>query len=1100
MLQLNHIKKEYKTGDLVQKALDDVSLNLRDNEFVAILGPSGSGKTTLLNVIGGLDRYDSGDLIINGISTKKYTDRDWDSYRNHTIGFVFQSYNLIPHQTVLSNVELALTISGISGAERRSRATKALEQVGLGDQLHKHPSEMSGGQMQRVAIARALVNNPDILLADEPTGALDSDTSIQVMELLKEVAKDRLVVMVTHNPELAEQYATRIVRLRDGVIQSDTAPFAPDDSAQVPPVHKNLGRSSMSPLTALALSFNNLLTKKTRTLLTAFAGSIGIIGIALILSLSAGVSNYIQEMERSTLSEYPLQISTTGVDLAALLDPGSYTSAVANNTNVGATSASSTPEGMVTVRELLSQLTEDNSSVNDLASLKKYLDSSECTISEDAASIEYSYGIAPLIYRQNKDGTVRQIFPDSSLSALNNTTSAAGIVSSMTNQSVFTEMAEEPSLYEDQYDVKAGRWPESYNEAVLVLNSDGSISDYALYILGIEDDSVMMRFLQEYAKNKNTQAPTGYGTYPYDTFVGLKYKIVTSSDYYVYDEERQIWRNRSDDEAYVEQLVENSPDLTIVGVVQPRADASSTILPIGVAYTHALTNYAIDHAAESEVVKQQLADPEVNVLTGERFDADQRKTDLDISSLFSVDTDMLKDAFQFDASKLQFDLSGAFDLQDGSFDFSSILDPSAFQLDLSDLDLSDIDMSDVELPDMDALDLSQLFADMDLSVSEDALQSLMKKIMNGYKRYIIGNGILNLDKIGFSSYMESDQFKQLLSESMGDLLDTTGLQEQFTASLQQNLQGIMTSYLQSYSEQLSQKLGEALQTKLTAAIQTQMSTVMQQLMTQLTTQFSQQIQSAIQNNIAQLSSQVEDALKIDPTVFQSAVQVNMSTDDLVDLVKMNLQSSTTSYSSVLGALGYSDYAKPGSIWIYPKSFEAKNRIVDSLNAYNAAMRAQGEEDKVIVFSDTVGTLMSAVTKIVDMVSNVLVAFVAISLAVSSIMIGVITYISVLERRKEIGILRAIGASKHNVSEVFNAETFIIGMCSGVIGVGLCLLLLIPGNMLIHSIAGTTSVTAVLPPKAALVLIVLATLLTILGGLIPARSAAKCNPVTALRSE
>ena len=1100
MLQLNHIKKEYKTGDLVQKALDDVSLNLRDNEFVAILGPSGSGKTTLLNVIGGLDRYDSGDLIINGISTKKYTDRDWDSYRNHTIGFVFQSYNLIPHQTVLSNVELALTISGISGAERRSRATKALEQVGLGDQLHKHPSEMSGGQMQRVAIARALVNNPDILLADEPTGALDSDTSIQVMELLKEVAKDRLVVMVTHNPELAEQYATRIVRLRDGVIQSDTAPFAPDDSAQVPPVHKNLGRSSMSPLTALALSFNNLLTKKTRTLLTAFAGSIGIIGIALILSLSAGVSNYIQEMERSTLSEYPLQLSTTGVDLAALLDPESYTSAVADNTNVGTTSASSTPEGMVTVRELLSQLTEDNSSVNDLASLKKYLDSSECTISEDAASIEYTYGTVPLIYRQNKDGTVRQIFPDSSLSALNNTTSAAGIVSSMTNQSVFTEMAEEPSLYEDQYDVKAGRWPKSYNEAVLVLNSDGSISDYALYILGIEDDSVMMRFLQEYAKNKNTQAPTGYGTYPYDTFVGLKYKIVTNSDYYVYDEERQIWRNRSDDEAYVEQLVENSPDLTIVGVVQPRADASSTILPIGVAYTHALTNYAIDHAAESEVVKQQLADPEVNVLTGERFDADQRKTDLDISSLFSVDTDMLKDSFQFDASKLQFDLSGAFDLQDGSFDVSSILDPSAFQLDLSDLDLSDIDMSDVELPDMDALDLSQLFADMDLSVSEDALQSLMKKIMNGYKRYIIGNGILNLDKIGFSSYMESDQFKQLLSESMGDLLDTTGLQEQFTASLQQNLQGIMTSYLQSYSEQLSQKLGEALQTKLTAAIQTQMSTVMQQLMTQLTTQFSQQIQSAIQNNIAQLSSQVEGALKIDPTVFQSAVQVNMSTDDLVDLVKMNLQSSTTSYGSVLGALGYSDYAKPGSIWIYPKSFEAKNRIVDSLNAYNAAMRAQGEEDKVIVFSDTVGTLMSAVTKIVDMVSNVLVAFVAISLVVSSIMIGVITYISVLERRKEIGILRAIGASKHNVSEVFNAETFIIGMCSGVIGVGLCLLLLIPGNMLIHSIAGTTSVTAVLPPKAALVLIVLATLLTILGGLIPARSAAKCNPVTALRSE
>ena len=504
----------------------------------------------------------------------------------------------------------------------------------------------------------------------------------------------------------------------------------------------------MSPLTALALSFNNLLTKKTRTLLTAFAGSIGIIGIALILSLSAGVSNYIQEMERSTLSEYPLQISTTGVDLAALLDPGSYTSAVANNTNVGATSASSTPEGMVTVRELLSQLTEDNSSVNDLASLKKYLDSDECTISEDAASIEYSYGIAPLIYRQNKDGTVRQIFPDSSLSALNNTTSAAGIVSSMTNQSVFTEMAEEPSLYEDQYDVKAGRWPESYNEAVLVLNSDGSISDYALYILGIEDDSVMMRFLQEYAKNKNTQAPTGYGTYPYDTFVGLKYKIVTSSDYYVYDEERQIWRNRSDDEAYVEQLVENSPDLTIVGVVQPAEDSSAAMLSSGIGYTHDLTLHVIEQAKSSAIVQQQMADPQINVFTGEEFGADNG-TSFDMSSMFSVDTDTLKNAFQFDTSALKFDLSGAFDLSAGSFDLSSLLDPDNFSLDLGDLPQLDMDMSSV-------------FENMDLSISPEALQNMMQKILNGYKDYVVGNGILNLDKISFSAYMQTEQFQHCL--------------------------------------------------------------------------------------------------------------------------------------------------------------------------------------------------------------------------------------------------------------------------------------------------------------------------------------------------
>ena len=626
MLQLKHIKKEYRTGDLVQKALDDVSLNLRDNEFVAILGPSGSGKTTLLNIIGGLDRYDSGDLVINGVSTNKYTDRDWDSYRNHTIGFVFQSYNLIPHQTVLSNVELALTISGISKAERRSRAAKALAEVGLGDQLHKHPSEMSGGQMQRVAIARALVNNPSILLADEPTGALDSETSIQVMELLKEVAKDRLVVMVTHNPELAEQYATRIVRLKDGVILSDSDAFAPDDSALAPPVYRNLGHSSMSPLTALSLSFNNLLTKKTRTLLTAFAGSIGIIGIALILSLSAGVSNYIQDMERSTLSEYPLQISTNGVDLAALLNPESYTAALADNTGIGASSASSAsvPEGMVTVRELLAQMTQnqDTTKTNDLSSLRAYLESEDCPIREDAASIEYNYGLDPLIYRQNKDGTVRQIYPDDTISSLTNTNTAAGLVSSMSNPNIFCEMAEEPSLYESQYDVKAGRWPEGRNEAVLVLTADGSVSDYALYLLGLEDQAIMDQFIEAYRKNQNTPAPTNYSYYPYEDFVGLTYKVITTADRYEYDEERGIWRDMSGDETFMEEAVANGIDLTIVGVVQPKADASSTILPTGVGFTHALTYYAIDHSQETEIVKQQMADPDTNVLTGEPKGAD----------------------------------------------------------------------------------------------------------------------------------------------------------------------------------------------------------------------------------------------------------------------------------------------------------------------------------------------------------------------------------------------------------------------------------------------------------------------------------------------
>ena len=1109
MLQLKHLRKEYTTGTLVQKALDDVSLNLRDNEFVAILGPSGSGKTTLLNIVGGLDRYDSGDLIINGVSTRQYTDRDWDSYRNHTIGFVFQSYNLIPHQTILANVELALTISGISRAERRRRAAQALQDVGLGEQLHKRPSEMSGGQMQRVAIARALVNNPDILLADEPTGALDTETSIQVMELLKAVARDRLVVMVTHNPELAQQYATRIVRLQDGVIRSDSDPFTPQTNDAAAPVHKNLGHASMSPLTALGLSFNNLLTKKTRTLLTSFAGSIGIIGIALILSLSNGVNNYTSNLERSTLSEYPLQITSSGVDLASLLDPASYANAMSGTTAADASSDASAPQGMVTVRQLLRQMAQSGNDTgsshgNDLRALRDYLESDASSIKENSASLEYAYSSAPLLYLQNEDGTVRKVFPDESnvLSSLNSGISATSIVASMSNSNVFCEMAEGPSLYEDQYDVKAGHWPKAYNEAVLVLTADGKVSDYALYLMGMRDISELDDFVRNYNATHSISLPEDYGVYDYTDFLGLSYKIVTQSDLYAYDDSLGVWRYTGNDPDALQQLVADSPALTIVGVVQPKADASSTILPTGVAYTHELTYYVMDRTAESEIVQQQLADPSVSVLSGKHFDSSESTEDegIDFSSLITVDTDALQNAFQFDASKLQFDLSEVFDLNGSNVDLTSLIDPASFSLDLSDLDLNDLDMSDVELPAMDDLDLSQLFADTDLSISQDAMQDLMKQIMVGYKQYLIGNGLLNLDKIGFSSYMESDLFKQILAESMSSLLDTSGLQEQFTASLQKNLQSVLSSYLEQYSQQLSQKLGQALQTKLTAAIQSQMSTVTQKLMGQLTGQFAQKIQTAIQHSLSSLGGQMEDALKIDSAAFQNAITVNMSNDELARLVRLSTQTTASSFETVLSSLGYSDYKNPGSIWIYPKSFEAKNAIVAELNAYNDAMRANGEEDKVITFSDTVGTLMSAVTKIVGMVSNVLVAFVAISLAVSSIMIGVITYISVLERRKEIGILRAIGASKHNVSQVFNAETLIIGLCSGVMGVVLTLLLLIPGNMIIHSVAGSSDVTASLPPVAALILILLSTVLTILGGLLPARSAAKCNPVTALRSE
>ena len=1064
MLQLKKIHKQYKTGDLVQTALDKVSLSLRDCEFVAILGPSGSGKTTLLNIIGGLDRYDSGDLIINGISTKKYTDRDWDSYRNHTIGFVFQSYNLIPHQTVLANVELALTISGVSGAERRRRATEALQKVGLGNQLHKHPTEMSGGQMQRVAIARALVNDPDILLADEPTGALDSETSIQVMELLKEVAKDRLVVMVTHNPELAHQYATRIVQLKDGVIRSDTDPFEPNAAQLAPPVHKSMGRSSMSPLTSLSLSFNNLLTKKARTLLTAFAGSIGIIGIALIISLSAGVNQYIDDTERSTLSEYPLQILSSGMDLTSMLTSGSPASA----------SGTTAEEGMVPVRQLITQMVAGITS-NDLKSLKTYLESDDCTIAEDATSIEYSYNAQPQIYREDADGSIRQVNPDSSLSSLgiSSTSSTNSMMSSMMNTSVFYQLPESDELYNSQYEVKAGRWPEKYNECVAVLGADGTITDYALYALGLRDSAELDKMIQQFAQNQNVDVPTDFKTYRYSDFIGIQFKLVNAADRYLRDDDHNAWVDKSDDKDFMKSLVASSETLTVVGVVQPKEDASASMLSSGIAYPATLTQHVIAAAADSQMVKDQLASPAINVMNGEPFGTEDASA-FDMSSLFRIDTDMLKSAFQFDTSKLNFDLSGAFDLDNGSVDLGSLLDPDDFQLDL---DLT-------ETPDLDMSTLTDLFANMDLSVSEDKMQELAQKVLVGYKDYVIGNGILNLNKISFSQYLKSDAFKTLMNDAMGELFDQDALQAQFSEAMQTAMSTLMESYSSQISETLQAQLGSAMQTA----------------MTKLMTQMSQNIQSQMQQSFSQLGSQMESALKIDATAFQKAIQFNMSEDDLTDLMKSAMLSSTATYDSNLQTLGYADLDAPSQIKIYPQDFDHKASVVAKLDAYNDNMRSQGADDKVIHYTDVVGTLMTSVTEIINMISNMLVAFVSISLVVSSIMIGVITYISVLERRKEIGILRAIGASKRNISEVFNAETFIIGLCSGVMGVVLSEILLIPGNMLIQKISNGTNVVARLPLNAALVLIVLATVLTILGGFIPAKGASRSDPVKALRSE
>ena len=906
MLQIKNICKQYVTGDLVQEALDDVSLNLRDNEFVAILGPSGSGKTTLLNIIGGLDRYDSGDLIINGISTKKYKDRDWDSYRNHTIGFVFQSYNLIPHQTVLANVELALTISGISRSERRKRAITALEQVGLGEQLHKKPNQMSGGQMQRVAIARALVNNPDILLADEPTGALDSDTSIQVMDLLKEVAKDRLVVMVTHNPELAEQYANRIVRLRDGKIIDDTNPYILEEKSLDAPKHANMGRAAMSFFTALSLSFNNLRTKKARTLLTAFAGSIGIIGIALILSLSNGVNQYITDIQRDTMASYPISIQAETIDLSSIMSAGREASqggeaghdldgVYANNTDM----------------ELISTMTTSITK-NNLTDFKSYLDDPDSKIHQYLGEngIVYSYDTQFDVYTYdpeeeliNTDGSTFSDEAEETPAMMQRINEMMG-----TENSYFDELlpgqgdALISTAVTEHYDLLYGSWPTAYNEIVLILDENNEIPSSVLYELGLLPASEY-RQLQDQLE-QGEEITLEEHSWTYEDICEKVYYLVPACDYYVENEEG-LYAYVGDDEEALADLVENGVQLTITGIIRPSADSNALLMNGYVGYTKALTDYLIDYTNASAVVRAQIDSPEVNVVSGFQFEPED------------------------DAAKIA--------------------------------------------------DTKEYLTN--LSISEKA--ALCQRMLRS---------------------MYADNPEQL--EAMSSL-------------------------------------GEA-----------------------------------------ELADMLDQYLASD------------TLDDESLLMIYDTYISPGSYDDNMTAFGWVSLDAPSSISIYADSFEDKDLIAGCIEDYNATTSSENQ----IHYTDYVGLLMSSVTTIVDVISYVLIAFVSVSLIVSSIMIGIITYISVLERTKEIGILRAIGASKRNVAQVFNAETFIIGLCSGLLGVGITALLLIPINSIIHSLAGITTINASLPIVAAGFLVLLSMLLTMIAGLLPSGKAAKKDPVTALRTE
>ncbi|HSO69913.1 MAG TPA: ABC transporter ATP-binding protein/permease [Arachnia sp.] len=1225
MLQLENVRKSYTTGDFTQVALDDVSIAFRDNEFVAILGPSGSGKTTLLNVVGGLDHYDSGNLAIDGIPTDEYQDRDWDTYRNNRIGFVFQAYNLIPHQSVLSNVELALTLAGVSPSERKRRAMAALSEVGLADHVHKRPNQLSGGQMQRVAIARALINDPEILLADEPTGALDSATSIQIMALLTDIARDRLVIMVTHNPELAEEHATRIVQLRDGVVSSDTDPFTPEQQEER---GRPARRTAMSFLTAIALSFNNLMTKKGRTAMTSFAGSIGIIGIAAILALANGVGLYIKGVEEDTLSMYPLSIERQGFDLTSLL---------AGSPNGSDDDAPEPAEGEVPEAQRVSRMLA-GVGTNDLASLKRYLDDGDSGIDAYVNSIEYSYDVTPRIYSET-GGKPRQVNPDTTFNSvgLDPTSTVNSLMGPGAGSGVFSELVDDLSLVETHYDVVAGRWPDDALETVVVLSPSGKVSDLTLYAMGLRDPAELDAMVTQLANKEPISEPGAPKTVTYDDLLAASFRLVNVPDLYSYDAEFGVWTDRSSDESHVAGVVDTAETLEVVGVVQAVED--STILQSGIYYTPALTRYVIEKAAGSEIVADQLARGDTNVLTGRSFAEDRAAAEeMDLSQLISVDEEAITKAFTFDADALAIDTSALENLSLPEF----TLDPSSLPgLDLAAL-LGELDLASVvSSPDMGAetgqvvswttslatsfavfvaenqLDPADTEANFRLFLESPAGQQLLVGTVQEPAPLDAETVAALLEALlGFTAtptqpaadasvqpgpapsapspdaqtrvaeFLATDEGQAALAAS-GGLLDPAGLAaaaqayDQFAGQAQpaadeavddqpdvaalvrafldspQGLElltslgaapagqapaaeapgeeaGLLTQMVRGYlayavdeglpiddvesnldgflaSPQGASVLAEAgglidtdaltaqLQGAMGSYVEGVMGAVMGTVSTQLADALATQVSAAIEGSIGRLSENMADAMSIDEASFAEAFQLNRNQDELTQLLMAMTTRQLSSYEGNLRTLGFADLADPSTIQIFPKDFESKERVLDILDAYNASARQAGDEDRVITFTDIVGALMGSVTDIINTISYVLVAFVAISLVVSSIMIGVITYISVLERKKEIGILRSIGASKRDIRRVFNAETLIVGFVAGLLGVVVTFLLTIPANAIVEAQFDVPNV-AQLPWQAAVILVLVSMGLTALAGLIPASAASRKDPVEALRSE
>lgn len=986
MLEIRNIVKNYETGSETVHALKGVSIAFRESELVSILGQSGCGKTTLLNIIGGLDQYTSGDLIINGQSTKQYKSADWDIYRNHSVGFIFQSYNLIPHQSVISNVELALTLSGVSKAERRRRAKEALEKVGLGNQLNKRPNQMSGGQMQRVAIARALVNDPDILLADEPTGALDSETSIQIMELVKEIAKDRLVIMVTHNPELAEKYSTRIVKLLDGQIVGDSDPFDPAKEPAHSEVRKTEvtkgQKTSMSFLTALSLSKNNLMTKKGRTFLTSFAGSIGIIGIALILSLSNGVQEYINSVERSTLASFPVSIQHETVD---------YTSLMTSMMNVRDNAEENRAPDRIYTNDISTEMMKTMLSemqTNNLAEFKEYLESDPDGISASIEEIQYSYDSNLYIYGHSADGDIMQINPSTVMSAMmgqsmadnvsqmTNTYSSLMGSSSMSSYDAFRELLSTDML-KTEYEVLAGRLPEAYNEVVVLVTDRNELSDVTLYTLGLRDQGELEGMMSSVMAGESFDLDTGDLSFSYDDLMGMEFSMLTAPEFYQKNDDG-TWTDMRSDSEFMEQAAENGLKLKVVGILKPDADSLiSSTNSGGIGYTHALTEYMIDKTNSSELVKEQKENPDVDVFTG------------------------------------------------------------------------------IEFPKADE--------EEEQPMSQSEAMEMLTGMLTEEQRTKLNEGIM--------AALTEEQQAQIQSAMMGMVSD-----EQINSIMM----GVLTP------EQLTQlQSGADVNSLLTDAQKAQMSA---QIAASLTVEQNAEL-SAMMNGM------------VDPTKMYTIFMQVLTTDQLRQLMDMTKEPETTdaTYDGNLKLLGVAELSEPSSMKIYATDFESKEKITQLIEKYNDSKIADDNQADVINYTDYVGLMMSSVSDIINAISYILIAFVAISLIVSSIMIGIITYISVLERTKEIGILRAMGASKRDISNVFNAETLIVGFSAGVIGIAVTLLLNIPINIIIENITGIANV-ALLPWQGGVILVVISMLLTLIAGLVPAGVAAKKDPVEALRTE